>query len=123
ANIVTAVSDVLAGVAIALLFVPNGATLDSFALWTLIVATIGLYGGGVVFNDVFDAELDARERPERPIPSGQVSVRGGAMLGTVLFLIGVAAAGSVGNIPAILALAIVGMCLLYDKWGKHHAFF
>ena len=28
----------------------------------LCLATIGLYGGGVVFNDVFDAGLDAVER-------------------------------------------------------------
>lgn len=123
ANIVTAISDVLAGVAIALLFVPDGSTLNGQVLMALIIATIGLYGGGVVFNDVFDAELDARERPERPIPSGRASVRGAATLGTVLFLIGVAAASTVGMLPSVIAFAIVGMCLVYDKWAKHHAVF
>ncbi len=121
ANIVTAISDVLAGVAIALLFVPDGSTLDGQVLIALIIATIGLYGGGVVFNDVFDADLDARERPERAIPSGRVSIQGAAVLGGVLFLIGVAAAGTVGMLPSMIAFAIVGMCLVYDKWGKHQA--
>src|SRR5690606_24544782 len=120
ANIVTAISDVLAGTAIALLFVPDGATLDWPVLVALIVATIGLYGGGVVFNDVFDADLDARERPERPIPSGKVSVGGATRLAMVLFFVGVVAAGVVGMLPAVIALSIVIMCLLYDKWAKHH---
>jgi len=121
ANLVTAISDVLAGVSIALLFVPDGSTLDGSVLIALIIATVGLYGGGVVFNDVFDAELDARERPERPIPSGRVSIRGAAGLGLILFLIGMMAAGTVGMLPLGIAPAIVVMCLVYDKWAKHHA--
>ena len=40
-------------------------------LWLLLGSTIGLYLGGMVLNDVFDAKLDAVERPERPIPSGR----------------------------------------------------
>lgn len=120
ANVVTAVSDVLAGIAISLLFVPEEATLDWSVLLALIIATIGLYGGGVVFNDVFDADLDARERPERPIPSGKVSVGGATKLAMALFFAGVVAAGTVGMLPAVIALAIVIMCLLYDKWAKHH---
>src|SRR5690606_38633352 len=120
ANVVTAVSDVLAGIAISLLFVPEGATLDWSVLLALIIATIGLYGGGVVFNDVFDADLDARERPERPIPSGKVSVVGATRLAIALFLIGVVAAGILGGLPAVIASSIVVMCLFYDKWAKHH---
>ena len=40
----------------------------------------------MVLNDVFDAEVDARERPERPIPSGRVSLqrRNGGRLGAVV---------------------------------------
>lgn len=120
ANIVTAISDVLAGIAIALLFVPEGSILTWPVLVALMIATIGLYGGGVVFNDVFDADLDARERPERPIPSGKVPVGAAAWLGAVLFVVGWVAAGTVGILPAGIALAIVVMCLLYDKWAKHH---
>jgi 4-hydroxybenzoate polyprenyltransferase len=67
ANIVTAYADILAG------YAAVGAT-DHRALGLLMIATTGLYGGVVVFNDVFDAKLDAVERPERPIPSGGVSL-------------------------------------------------
>ena len=64
ANIVTAHADILAGYAAA------GAT-NGVHLVLLLAATTGLYGGGVVFNDVFDAKLDAMERPERPFQAGQ----------------------------------------------------
>ena len=66
ANIVTAIADILAGVAISG-FLRDGHDYTP-VLW-LVLSTVGLYGGGVVFNDVFDAKLDAVERPERPIPS------------------------------------------------------
>jgi len=90
ANIVTAIADILAGAAAsgAILLIISGETdgeNDSYLinlLW-LVAATIGLYGGGVVFNDVFDAKLDQEERPERPIPRGDVSVMEGAVLGGV----------------------------------------
>ncbi len=122
ANIMTAISDIVAGAAIAILYSGNGAVELSWAtLVMLSLATIGLYGGGVVFNDVFDAELDARERPERPIPSGKVRLRNAAYLGAALFTTGMLAAAWVGGVSALIALAIVLMCLLYDKWAKHHA--
>lgn len=119
ANIVTAVSDILAGVAIALLSVQASETINWTVLAALVVSTVGLYGGGVVFNDVFDADLDARERPERPLPSGRASMRGAMWLGSVLFLLGIAAASSVNVSAVLIALAIVAMCLIYDKWAKH----
>lgn len=121
ANIMTAISDVLAGAAIAMLY--SGATIGGSTLAVLlllVLAAIGLYGGGVVFNDVFDAELDAKERPERPIPSGRVSVRSAALLGSMLFLLGVVAAALAGRISGAIAVTVVMMCLLYDKWAKHH---
>jgi 4-hydroxybenzoate polyprenyltransferase len=34
-----------------------------------------LYTGGMFLNDAFDAAFDRQYRPERPIPSGQISVR------------------------------------------------
>jgi len=120
ANLVTAVSDVLAGIAIALLFVPEGTLLEGPWVWALIISTIGLYGGGVVLNDVFDARLDAIERPERPIPSGKVSVGSAALLGGVLFFVGIVSAGFVSALSSVVAIAITAMCIVYDRWAKPH---
>ena len=89
ANIVTAIADILAGAAISgavyLLLQDADQDIIKSIAW-LVLSTIGLYGGGVAFNDVFDAELDSVERPERPIPSGQASVKSAGMMAFLLLL-------------------------------------
>ncbi|MEO6290015.1 MAG: UbiA-like protein EboC [Ginsengibacter sp.] len=120
ANIITAIADVLAGVAIAGYFADSAySTHAIFPVVLLCFSTIGLYGGGVVFNDVFDATLDKIERPERPIPMGIVSVKEGAVLGCVFLLMGIIAAFMVNYIAGLLAAGIAVFALVYDKWGKH----
>lgn len=118
ANIVTAISDILAGAAIAGY---AGGMAELPAVLLLTVATIGLYGGGVVFNDVFDAALDRIERPERPIPSGLITEKEGAVLGSSLLIVGVAAAFGHAAYPSgVISFVIAAAALIYDKWGKHH---
>jgi 4-hydroxybenzoate polyprenyltransferase len=115
ANIITAVADILAGVSVAGFLWRGG------DWWWLILATIGLYGGGVVFNDIFDADLDRVERPERPIPSGQVTVKQATALGMVLLLAGIACAFLVSIASGFLATAVALLAIIYDKYGKHHS--
>jgi 4-hydroxybenzoate polyprenyltransferase len=122
ANIITAWADILLGYAAASSVTEGINNLDIITLTTLILATTGLYGGGVVFNDICDAALDAVERPERPIPSGRVSLTGAIALGTALLLVGIIAAAMVSNLSAILASIVAVTALLYDKYGKHHTF-
>jgi 4-hydroxybenzoate polyprenyltransferase len=127
ANIITAMADIMLGYAAsgALLALPiwqssTFSIIHMQPLFWLIMSTIGLYGGGVVFNDVFDAELDRVERPERPIPSGQASIGGAAGLGTFLLVGGVLAAWQVSLISALIAFAVACLALMYDWKGKHH---
>src|SRR5690554_3245833 len=122
ANIVTSVADVLAGVAISGIFLQNGLVNGSIGnIILLCLATIGLYGGGIVFNDVFDYELDRIERPERVIPSGQMSLKGAESLGTTLLAFGILMALLVNNMAAWFAILISISALVYNKWGKHHS--
>ena len=122
ANIITAWADILLGYAAANALTGGIENLDFITLGALILATTGLYGGGVVFNDVCDAKLDFVERPERPIPNGKVSLREAITLGTVLLLVGIVAAATVSNLSAILAGIVALTALVYDKYGKHHTF-
>lgn len=120
ANLLTAVADILAGVAISGFMTSAYADyLDLLPVACLCLATIGLYGGGVVFNDVMDAALDRTERPERPIPSGSVSATQAVILGSYLLLVGILAAFAVGRAPGYIAISIAACALVYDKWGKH----
>ena len=126
ANIVTAVSDILAGIALSG-FLEDTVVTSFWPILLLVLATAGLYGGGVVFNDVFDAELDSVERPERPIPSGLINKNTAAFVAVFLLVAGIFCASMVfeeGVLSAagLLALAIAVAAVVYDKWGKHHAF-
>ena len=42
-------------------------------LFALMVSSGLLYVAGIVLNDYFDIEIDKRERPSRPLPSGNIS--------------------------------------------------
>lgn len=121
ANIVTSVSDVLAGIAISGFLVnANFSSDDIFPAILLCISTIGLYGGGVVFNDVFDAALDKIERRERPIPKGTVTITEAAILGSALLLAGIITAAFVSKLSCLLAVSIAIAALIYNKWSKHH---
>jgi 4-hydroxybenzoate polyprenyltransferase len=126
ANIVTAVSDIMAGIAIACFAVGIKWTDLSFLpVFLLALSTTGLYGGGVVFNDVFDAALDKRERPERPIPSGLIPKTSAAVFATILLILAVLTASLVHeqlfSSSFFIALVIAIAAVVYDKWGKHHS--
>ncbi|HXM96889.1 MAG TPA: UbiA-like protein EboC [Candidatus Dormibacteraeota bacterium] len=116
ANIITAYADIFAGYAAA-------GIQEHGKLLLLLASTTGLYAGGVVFNDVFDAKLDARERPERPIPSGAVSVSSAAAFGALLLLCGILSAWACSRLSGELALGIAASALFYDAVGKHHLLF
>jgi 4-hydroxybenzoate polyprenyltransferase len=99
--------------------------------FVLLLLTSGcLYCAGMVWNDYFDVEQDKRERPFRPIPSGQVTRRQAAGLGTALLIAGALFAllaglapllrsdGHAQAAPILLALALVAAIFLYDAWLK-----
>lgn len=124
ANLVTAVADIAAGLAVAIVACgyDSGSTFIHIAFIRLALATICLYGGGVVMNDVADYELDKTERPERPIPSGLASKEGAAVFGVFLLIAGVVFASQVSYTSAIVAACVAVLALLYDYLGKHNDF-
>ena len=54
-----------------------------------VVATVLATGGGNAINDYFDREIDAINRPDRPIPRGAVSPRGALLFSGLLFAVAV----------------------------------
>lgn len=122
ANIVTAIADILAGVAISGVFLTTVSQEHYFEILLLCLATVGLYGGGIVYNDVFDIDLDRIERPERTIPSGLISLKEATIWGTSLLAFGILMAFMVNSTAGLLAILIGISALVYNKWGKHHPF-
>ncbi|HEX4352190.1 MAG TPA: UbiA family prenyltransferase, partial [Polyangiales bacterium] len=113
-NVFTAFADAVAGIALA-----RGAF--QVRDLSLVFASGSLYLAGMVWNDYFDREVDARERPERPIPSGEVSPLMAAGLGVGLAALGLGLALAHGLASFAIALALVLAILAYDVWLKNGA--
>ena len=115
-NLFTAMADVAMGV---LFVTPLVGMNDTIALAALMGASCLLYASGVVLNDVFDVRLDARQRPERPIPSGRMPLGLARILGWLLLLggmtlgwTGAAVVGQWG--PGLVALLLAACIVLYN---------
>lgn len=83
------------------------------AVWAValaVIATATATGAGNAVNDYFDRDIDAVNRPDRPIPSGRVSARAAAGFAAALFLVATAAALSLP--PLALAIAVVNLLAL-----------
>ncbi len=81
-----------------------------------------LYVGGMYLNDAFDAAIDARERPGRPIPAGEVAPETVFALGFVLLLLGLMALAAALALPpadsglaaTVAGVGLAGAIVLYD---------
>lgn len=88
------------------------------SLAVILVAMSSLYTGGMILNDVFDREIDARERPERPLPSGAVAPQMAIAAGGGFLFAGVLLLSRFGIESTIAAVALAGCILIYDAWHK-----
>ena len=122
-TVFTALTNILCGYLISTSERDLPTILSQPELWLLLLSSAGLYLGGMVLNDVFDADLDARQRPERPIPSGRISRGSAGMFGGVLVAGGVAAAGAadvVADSSAVrIAVFLAAAVVLYDALLKN----
>ena len=85
-----------------------------------IATSLCLYAAGLLLNDYFDREVDARERPERPIPSGAVRPRTVLVAGLVLLAAGIAVAlAAGGRVPGLVAAMVAVAVVAYDAALKN----
>lgn len=119
-NLPTVWSNVLAGIVLA-----EGSAADPRLLPVLVAMSLA-YVAGMYLNDAFDAEIDARERPQRPIPAGrvgrtQVFAAGAAMLAASLVLllaVGHLPENGTGWRPAAAGAVLAAAILVYDLHHK-----
>lgn len=123
-NLPTVWTNMLTGIVLA-----GGQVLDARTLPLLIALSL-FYVAGMYLNDAFDAEIDAVERPERPIPSGQVSRQvvstlGFGMLGTALLILlwlGFGVQAGTGIWPALAGAILAATIVFYDWHHKGNVF-
>ena len=105
----TAHADILAA------FLVTGAGFSHFnTLVRVLIASSCLFSAGMALNDYFDIEVDRKERPQRPIPSGRISGPAARAIGFGLLVAGICAAGLAGLRPFAISLALASAILLYD---------
>ncbi|ADN35697.1 Geranylgeranylglycerol-phosphategeranylgeranyltr ansferase [Methanolacinia petrolearia DSM 11571] len=76
----------------------------------LITAVALITAAGNVINDYFDRDIDAVNRPDRPIPSGEISPKAALAYSIVLFIAGIVA--SLFTNLLCIAIAILNSALL-----------
>lgn len=113
-NAPTVVSNVFAGMAVGLqarladVSVPLGTGL------VLVAGTVLTYVAGMILNDAFDAQVDARERPSRPIPSGRIGIAGARFVGLLTLAVGAAMLAAAGEGTLWWAVLLAGSVVLYN---------
>lgn len=128
-NVFTALADVSMGYLVA------RRSLDEIGVFALLAAASAcLYTAGMVLNDVFDVEIDLKERPFRPLPSGQIGIRTAQVFGFGLLVMGILLGGAAGyaslaknavELPwrsGAIAALLAGSVLLYDCFLKKTPF-
>ncbi|MEE2521910.1 UbiA family prenyltransferase [Pseudarthrobacter sp. J75] len=86
------------------------------------LASACLYAGGMALNDYADRDVDSRERPERPIPSGRISPRNALTAASVLTVAGLGLSAAGGGRPALaVGLPLAAAIWSYDLLAKNHA--
>lgn len=111
-NAPTVVSNAIAGAALA------GGSGAIGTIAPVAVAMVLFYTAGMVCNDVLDVDVDRRERPERPLPSGQISIRAAVAATVGLFAIGEALLLAISAGAALAGLVLIAAIVLYDAWHK-----
>ena len=112
-NIPTVWTNALAGAVLA-----TGGVAD----WTAIVlsglALTFFYEGGMWLNDAFDAEIDAAERADRPIPNGEVTKQTVFIGGWALMAAGIVISALISSTCGVIGLALTAAIVLYDWLHK-----
>lgn len=80
----------------------------------LAASSVCLYSAGMALNDWADADLDALERPERPIPSGRITRSRALAVGAGLTALGIGSAFAAGRASGLVSLALAGALWAYD---------
>jgi len=108
-----------AGVAIGGTLALGRPSLTAPLLWAM-GSALGLGAAGNTANDLFDVEADRVNRPDRPLPSGTVSRTAALIIGGLGGGFGLFAAWWVGQPVFGLALAALGVMLVYSPALKQH---
>ena len=116
-NLPTCVSNVLVGTALG--------SLTGEVAWGVVAAVMGgvvlLYVAGMALNDVVDQGIDRQERPERPIPSGRISVGAATAFAVVCIVAALGLMALAGSRALAVGAGLSVVIVVYDLVHKRVA--
>lgn len=113
-NLFTLPSNILVGFVIV-----SSLTLTSYVQVLLLVTiSILLYCVGLILNDLFDYNIDKKERPDRPLASGKVSRRAAICLVTVFTVLALGLSLIVSISTLVTSSFLFALIFGYDKFLK-----
>jgi hypothetical protein len=121
-NIPTVWANVLAGIVL------SGAAVTVRPTILLLLSLSLFYIAGMFLNDAYDRDFDANNRPDRPIPAGDVAAAtvfayGFALLACGFFLLLALTypiTADAGWQALFAGLLLAGLIVLYDSWHKQN---
>ena len=119
-NLFTVPGDPIAGFLIACGAVNQRVALLDYRVAFAVIASLCLYGAALVMNDLFDLAEDRRDRPKRPLASGQIGTREAWIAVAALSLVGVGSMCVVSLWAGFeIAAALLACIALYNGVTKH----
>ncbi|MBQ7189880.1 MAG: UbiA family prenyltransferase [Kiritimatiellae bacterium] len=115
-NLLTVPGEPVAGFLLA--SAPDAQQLSLHALLLVVGCSLCLYLFGLVLNDVMDVEEDRRDRPDRPIPSGAISIHQARIFAVLVGLLGLNLATLLNRPTLFAAVALATLIFLYDAFLK-----
>lgn len=115
-NLLTVPGDVLAG----FLLAPTANGADWSQLLLAIPAGLLLYAAGLILNDIFDYAEDRRDRPQRPLPSGEIQRETAAAVALIFLWIAAFFAAFFDALP--IAIPLILCIILYNIGLKKVSF-
>ena len=119
-NLLTVPGDPVAGYLLAM--VCFGSEFTPLALLATVAAALCLYCFGLLLNDMVDLKIDLEERPDRPLPSGQISFNSARTAAVAFGFTGLNLALFAG-LPVLCAAALLSaLIILYNAGFKRLPF-
>lgn len=118
-NLLTVPGDVLAGYLLAVVACYN-VEYQLKSLLLCMAASVCVYCAGLLQNDYCDREKDSQFRPERPIPSGEVSSKNVMSVAAVLFFLGLSFSWTAGEPAFAVCVAMVCSVVSYNCITKRY---
>ncbi len=100
-----------------------GSTYRESPLWIILLGgtayAVGLFSFATALNDTLDVRRDRTLHPDRPLPSGRMSVEAAAALVALTLLIAAAGAAVIGLPAVLMCLLTSGVALFYNLMARY----